>query len=633
MNTILPKEYDGQLPKKGLPSFNDLSEEERRLLTWFYIGIRFLDFSMTIELEKFLIKFKQEAFSTNLNTEYNEMVRILQAGVKHLKWRNNEAEEDLKVLRIRRRSLRDYIKLERDILLVSIQIALGKHQATKSKFKETLSMAKVLNTTWREIMILVRHGLYHFTVIDVSSALERLEMAYQKLNYDDPQLEMLILNNLGVGYRLAGEYEKSIEFFKKGIEIQERIAKPSNYLRMLIFQNFAIMLLGIHRYREAIQYIEKSISEINLSNEHPLLLDQFAYGIVLLIQAHFLNGTLKHIPSAFERLEEAKPRLLEGGQIGAMLSFHLAEALVELSRGNIFSTNVSLLKLLETLETIPDKKRYYKVSWFSWNLLIYTNFMLFQINNNPKYLEEATEKITRLEQSFSIPQNPIAKGNIILLRSILACLSKSDNLEIKAAKVLLEELGHIPQLHDFFSSLEKAIQYSFRLPLVESLKEIVYIVFYSNLTYYDIARLEIVEAKVHGCGLYKFGDLGPELVYYKGAEFALSEIQRTGVFLISLIGIGDKYLEGFWGPLPTSIEGFLGYVVTKVVKDSRMSDPRMAGHVYTALVFFIPDHANLYPEDVHNLRAVGRRFYEEIDDLSKFSPHTWEDWTKKHLGL
>ena len=633
MSSSLPDVYDGQLPRKGLPTLQNLSNEEKKLLMWFYTGIRFLDFSMTVELEKFLGRFKQEVFSSNLNAEHNGMLRILQAGIKLLKWKSEEAEGDLKGLRMKRGALHDYIKLERDILLVSIQIALGKHRAMRSRIEKIFSMTRALNTTWREIMILVKNGLYHFSTLDVSSAVESLEAAYQKLDYDDPQLELLILNNLGVGYRLMGKYEKSIEFFQKGIEIQERIAKPSSYLRMLVFQNFAIMLLSVHKYQKAIEYIERSVSKVNLSNKYPLMIDQFTYGIVLLIQANFLNGTLARIPSIFKQLEDLKPTLLEVGQSGIMISYHLAEALVELSRGNIFSANTILLTLLEKIETTSDKKRYYKVSWFSWNLFIFTNFMLFQINGDPKYLEEATEKISKLEQSFSTLHNPIASGNITLLKLILAFLCKSRNLDVQTAELLFEQFRHVPQLHDFFNTLQKVIQHSSRLPLVESLREIIYIVFYSNLTYYDIKRLEIIDSKVHGCGLYRFGELGPELIHYKGAEFAFPEIQRTGVFLISLIGIGDKYPEGFWGPLPTSIEGFLGYVVTKISKDARMSDPRMEGHTYTALVFFIPDHANLYPEDIQNLKAVGRRFYEEIDDLSKFSAHKWEDWTRKYLGM
>lgn len=76
---------------------------------------------------------------------------------------------------------------------------------------------------------------------------------YTEMGNEDRQV--LVLNELGIVYKNLSQYEKSIETYKKGIEIAERIEST----RLAdVYSNLAVVITYMKKYDKALQYLFKS---------------------------------------------------------------------------------------------------------------------------------------------------------------------------------------------------------------------------------------------------------------------------------------------------------------------------------------------------------------------------------------
>lgn len=76
---------------------------------------------------------------------------------------------------------------------------------------------------------------------------------YKELENEDRQV--LVLNELGIVYKNLSQYEKSIDIYKQGIEIAERIEST----RLAdVYSNLAVVITFMKKYDQALQYLFKS---------------------------------------------------------------------------------------------------------------------------------------------------------------------------------------------------------------------------------------------------------------------------------------------------------------------------------------------------------------------------------------
>jgi len=76
---------------------------------------------------------------------------------------------------------------------------------------------------------------------------------YTEMGNEDRQV--LVLNELGIVYKNLSQYEKSIETYKQGIEIAERIEST----RLAdVYSNLAVVITYMKKYDKALQYLFKS---------------------------------------------------------------------------------------------------------------------------------------------------------------------------------------------------------------------------------------------------------------------------------------------------------------------------------------------------------------------------------------
>ncbi|WP_170178436.1 tetratricopeptide repeat-containing sensor histidine kinase [Flammeovirga pectinis] len=91
------------------------------------------------------------------------------------------------------------------------------------------------------------------------------------IDLDKPERQVLILNELGIVYKNLGKYEKSIETYRKGIEIAERI--QSSRLAD-VYSNLAVVITHMGKQEQALEYLFKSYElEDDIIGKHIILLN------------------------------------------------------------------------------------------------------------------------------------------------------------------------------------------------------------------------------------------------------------------------------------------------------------------------------------------------------------------------
>lgn len=91
------------------------------------------------------------------------------------------------------------------------------------------------------------------------------------IELDKPERQVIILNELGIVYKNLGKYEISIENYRKGIEIAERIEST----RLAdIYSNLAVVIAHMGKKQQALTYLFKSYAlEGNIISKHIILLN------------------------------------------------------------------------------------------------------------------------------------------------------------------------------------------------------------------------------------------------------------------------------------------------------------------------------------------------------------------------
>lgn len=88
---------------------------------------------------------------------------------------------------------------------------------------------------------------------------------------EKPERQVLVLNELGIVYKNLGKYEESIETYRRGIEIAERI--ESSRLAD-IYSNLAVVVSHMGKQQQALDYLFKSYElEDDIIGKHIILLN------------------------------------------------------------------------------------------------------------------------------------------------------------------------------------------------------------------------------------------------------------------------------------------------------------------------------------------------------------------------
>jgi hypothetical protein len=132
-----------------------------------------------------------------------------------------------------------------------------------------------------------------------------------------------------------------------------------------------------------------------------------------------------------------------------------------------------------------------------------------------------------------------------------------------------------------------------------------------------------IKAEEFGLIIWKLTENGPETVGLLVPEQLIGKeglgliSMFLGTLLITVLGQGDRYHQGVFGPLPVPITGkqLVCLIASKIIRDSRQTDPRLEGQNFAIVAVL---YSAIYDMDRHLLAELFSSWWDLIQDFSQF---------------
>ncbi|MFX0062944.1 MAG: hypothetical protein ACFFC7_12260 [Candidatus Hermodarchaeota archaeon] len=120
----------------------------------------------------------------------------------------------------------------------------------------------------------------------------------------------------------------------------------------------------------------------------------------------------------------------------------------------------------------------------------------------------------------------------------------------------------------------------------------------------------------------KLTDSGPEVMLSETLPFLNPEdnqdafLRRLGAFHMTIVGQGDTYAEGLFGPLPVyGYPDYLSYVFSFLMADPTLEDERSAGITYSLMVLFFPKDFSIAISSYYSIQEIFNSAIRMLDDV------------------
>ncbi|MFX1533800.1 MAG: hypothetical protein ACFFDI_06160, partial [Promethearchaeota archaeon] len=120
----------------------------------------------------------------------------------------------------------------------------------------------------------------------------------------------------------------------------------------------------------------------------------------------------------------------------------------------------------------------------------------------------------------------------------------------------------------------------------------------------------------------KLTDSGPEVMLSEILPFLNPEddqdafLRRLGAFHMTIVGQGDTYAEGLFGPLPVyGYPDYLSYVFSFLMADPTLEDERSAGITYSLIVLFFPKDFSVAVSSYYSIQEIFNSTIRMLDDV------------------
>ena len=82
-------------------------------------------------------------------------------------------------------------------------------------------------------------------------------------------------------------------------------------------------------------------------------------------------------------------------------------------------------------------------------------------------------------------------------------------------------------------------------------------------------------------------------------------LRRLGAFHMTIVGQGDTYAEGLFGPLPVyGYPDYLSYVFSFLMADPTIEDERSGGITYSLMVLFFPKDFSIAISSYYSIQEI-----------------------------
>lgn len=435
----------------------------------------------------------------------------------------------------------------------------------------------------------------------------------EALNFAEQGLQNNITLKLDLyiseGYRTLGNIQYSLgnhtlalEYYNKSLKLREISA--NDFFQAQILYHLIILLCDLKNFSKAKSLLEK-LEIINNNNENAIIHQFYKISNAVLLRykkSFFEKGTALEI---FKEI--AYGEILED-ELSVFATLNLFELLLEeIKVFNNASTFKELLDLIEKLDLIATLRNSY--SLIVQVYLLKSRFTL--LNGDFSASKQLLETALNLTNEKSLKN---------LKSTVQSQLRLFMNLESSYKEFMLSNNNFSDRLE--FIGLDNVVglmrKNQFGTTIIEQYKKL------SN------DELGLIIWKITNLGPEAFGvNVPEELISSDQLNFILPYM---GPLFTSVLGQGDAYHQGIFGPLPIPLrrekDPLDALIASKIIKDSEQEDIRQDGKNFLVLGIIFPSRMHLAR---YELSLILNVWWETIVDVAYFNDLYLENLRKQLL--
>ena len=581
-------------------------------------GIRALDLRDREKLLKIIAKMREIPFPVEISKDVEQILEVFSIGEKYLQSRFSEALSHISML-LDEENFPPFLQVEILIIASNCHFALENVEKAFELATTAVKTADATGNEWRRIQAMTRLANATFSKRNYRLAESMYRHLRTIIPFEDDFYTFLFSNNLAASLFHQGKIQEAI----KELEIALFHADSGNVgdiMRGIIHQNIGEANLILNRTEEAKNHLLKS--KKLLEQDSSIQVIYLAETLLMLVEALTLRNEVEEVSKVLDEFRKLLARFPKDN-IPLRTKYLTAKAIFELSRAN-FSFAAQLIK--KALELEEEKIR--DSNLLLWRLHAFISLILYQFSKHPKHLEVAKNRIEKLKEVGAKSSYAHLLAQIHYLSALVGYYSRDKQMftnGLDNARAYAEMLPRA--LRKRYLILLNSLDFSSDEPIVLSLEDIFQIALPLEWGNHEVERKS--QETIDHVALFSIEDfMGPEILFDEGKIQDREFLYRQGAFLVALIGVGDLYAEGFWGPMPTPDPEYVVYVRTKKLRNSRSSDPRKDKWTYLLLTFFAREGVSSSAKIALSLKKLSEHFFSSIEEHEEIQRSRWERWIK-----
>ncbi len=582
------------------------------------VGIKALDLREREKLEIIIAKLREASLSSAFKEDVEKILEVFILGEKFLQSSYSKVISEIPNF-LQREDFPPFLKTEVLIIATNCHQALENVEEAFETASLAVKMADVEGNEWRRIHAMTRLANAIFLQRNYSLAESMFRHLRNINSFDDDFYVFLFANNLGASLFHQGKIKEALKELETAL-LYADTGKTSNIMRGIIHQNIGEANLILNRTEDAKTHLLES--KRLLEQDYSVQIIHLADTLLLLVETLTLRNEMKEVSAI---LSEFRELLVQSpDNIAVRTRYLTGKAIFELSRANFTFATELLRKGVEL-----EEGKIQNPNLLLWRLHAFVSLILYQFSRDRAHLEVAKKRILKLKEIGLKSSYAHLLAQIHYLCTLLGYFSRDKDMfttELKNAKMYAKMLPS--SLKKRYLILLNSLDYPSGDPVHLSLEDIFQIALPIEWGNHEVIPKH--EGSIDHVALFSIKDfVGPEILFDSGKIDDRDFIYRQGAFLVALIGVGDLYAEGFWGPMPTPNPEYVVYVRTKKVPNSLSSDPRKDKWTYLLLTFFSHETASSSTRIALSLKKSSEEVFASIRNHQEVKETKWREWLAK----
>ena len=399
--------------------------------------------------------------------------------------------------------------------------------------------------------------------------------------------DYLILGKIEYSF---GNYNKTLEYYNKCLSIREK--NSSDFFQAEILYYLIVFLCDVKNFDEAKDLLLK-LEIINNKKAHPVIKQFYSISKAMILR---YRPTFIDKGTAIQIFKEISNGDVVEDELSVFATLNLFELLLEeIKVYENESTLKELINLIEKLDRLATKRNSY--SLIVQVLLLKSRFDMLDgdFSNSKELLEKALDLTIKKSMKY-------------LKETVQNQLRLFANLE-PSYKEFMQTNTNISDRSEFIG-----------------LNNVVGLIRKNQFGYSTTEQYQKLPTTELGLIIWKMTYLGPEPIGIDVPEELIPAdqlnliIPYSGALFTSVLGQGDAYHQGTFGPLPLPLrkgkDSIDALIASKIIRDTNQSDPRQKGNNYLVLSIIYPAHRQLARYELSKMLDT---WWQSIIDVTYFN--------------